>query len=71
MTVSWLTAMTTLLKGARRWLVKASSASMRTEFSDVVYEALTGERGAFLTRIAYIYVDFDLENPYHPHGCRL
>lgn len=33
--------------------------------SDVVYEALTGERGAFLTRIAYIYVDFDLENPYH------
>ena len=33
--------------------------------SDVVYEALTGERGAFLTRIAYIYVDLDLENPYH------
>lgn len=33
--------------------------------SDVVYEALTGERGAFLTRIAYVYVDFDLENPYH------
>ncbi|RUO37362.1 Tol-Pal system beta propeller repeat protein TolB [Aliidiomarina shirensis] len=33
--------------------------------SDVVYEALTGERGAFLTRIAYIYVDFDEENPYH------
>ncbi|MCH8502207.1 MAG: Tol-Pal system beta propeller repeat protein TolB [Aliidiomarina sp.] len=33
--------------------------------SDVVYEALTGERGAFLTRIAYIYVDFDAENPYH------
>ncbi|RUO19682.1 Tol-Pal system beta propeller repeat protein TolB [Aliidiomarina iranensis] len=33
--------------------------------SDVVYEALTGERGAFLTRIAYIYVDFEQENPYH------
>lgn len=33
--------------------------------SDVIYEALTGERGAFLTRVAYVYVDHDLELPYH------
>ncbi|RUO32836.1 Tol-Pal system beta propeller repeat protein TolB [Aliidiomarina sanyensis] len=33
--------------------------------SDVVYESLTGERGAFLTRIAYIYIDWDSETPYH------
>ena len=32
--------------------------------SDVVYEALTGERGAFLTRIAYVRVNPDDELPY-------
>ncbi|HLV49185.1 MAG TPA: Tol-Pal system beta propeller repeat protein TolB [Aliidiomarina sp.] len=32
--------------------------------SDVVYEALTGERGAFLTRIAYIFVEPDAQLPY-------
>ncbi len=32
--------------------------------SDVVYEALTGERGAFLTRIAYVFVDPDADLPY-------
>ncbi|MCC5854294.1 MAG: Tol-Pal system protein TolB [Idiomarina sp.] len=32
--------------------------------SDVVYEALTGERGAFLTRIAYVFVDPNAELPY-------
>src|SRR5690554_5617514 len=32
--------------------------------SDVVYEALTGERGAFMTRIAYVFVDPDAELPY-------
>lgn len=32
--------------------------------SDVVYEALTGEPGAFMTRISYVYVDHDAELPY-------
>jgi len=32
--------------------------------SDVVYEALTGERGAFLTRVAYIFVEKNAERPY-------
>lgn len=32
--------------------------------SDVVYEALTGEPGAFMTRIAYVFVDIDAELPY-------
>lgn len=32
--------------------------------SDVVYEALTGERGAFMTRIAYVLVDPNAELPY-------
>ncbi|RUO26335.1 Tol-Pal system beta propeller repeat protein TolB [Aliidiomarina minuta] len=32
--------------------------------SDVVYEALTGEPGAFMTRIAYVYVDHDADLPY-------
>lgn len=32
--------------------------------SDVVYEKLTGERGAFLTRIAYVAVDRKSSHPY-------
>lgn len=32
--------------------------------SDIVYEALTGEQGAFLTRIAYIAVDHEETLPY-------
>ncbi|RUO30286.1 Tol-Pal system beta propeller repeat protein TolB [Aliidiomarina soli] len=32
--------------------------------SDVVYEALTGERGAFMTRIAYVIVEPDSDLPY-------
>jgi len=32
--------------------------------SDIVYEKLTGERGAFLTRIAYIAVDRTSSHPY-------
>lgn len=32
--------------------------------SDVVYEALTGERGAFMTRIAYVIVEPDADLPY-------
>lgn len=32
--------------------------------SDVVYEALTGERGAFMTRIAYVTVNHDDRYPY-------
>lgn len=32
--------------------------------SDVVYEALTGERGAFMTRIAYVTVNHDDQYPY-------
>nr|WP_234418593.1 Tol-Pal system beta propeller repeat protein TolB [Dongshaea marina] len=32
--------------------------------SDVVYQHLTGQRGAFLTRIAYVAVDSDSKYPY-------
>lgn len=32
--------------------------------SDIVYEKLTGERGAFLTRIAYVAVDRKSSHPY-------
>lgn len=32
--------------------------------SDIVYEKLTGERGAFLTRIAYVAVDRTSSHPY-------
>ena len=32
--------------------------------SDIVYEKLTGERGAFLTRIAYVAVDRESTHPY-------
>ncbi|CAB0149470.1 Dipeptidyl-peptidase 5 [Pseudidiomarina piscicola] len=32
--------------------------------SDVFYETMTGERGAFMTRIAYVTVDHDNEKPY-------
>lgn len=32
--------------------------------SDIVYEKLTGERGAFLTRIAYVAIDHSSSHPY-------
>ncbi|SFP75644.1 Tol-Pal system beta propeller repeat protein TolB [Enterovibrio norvegicus] len=32
--------------------------------SDLVYEKLTGEKGAFLTRIAYVVIDDKSEHPY-------
>ncbi|WP_137297570.1 Tol-Pal system beta propeller repeat protein TolB [Psychromonas sp. SP041] len=32
--------------------------------SDIVYEKLTGERGAFLTRIAYVAIDRSSSHPY-------
>ncbi len=32
--------------------------------SDVVYETLTGQRGAFMTRIAYVTVNYKLDKPY-------
>ncbi len=32
--------------------------------SDLVYEKLTGERGAFLTRIAYVVIDDKAKHPY-------
>lgn len=37
---------------------------MGHRISDIVYEALTGERGAFLTRIAYVVVHPDESHPY-------
>lgn len=32
--------------------------------SDVFYEVMTGERGAFMTRIAYVTVNYDEDKPY-------
>ncbi|RUO78325.1 Tol-Pal system beta propeller repeat protein TolB [Pseudidiomarina taiwanensis] len=32
--------------------------------SDVFYETLTGQRGAFMTRIAYVTVNYEQEKPY-------
>jgi len=44
-----------------------STAQLRQyahRISDIVYEKLTGERGAFLTRIAYVAVDRKSSHPY-------
>lgn len=38
--------------------------SLAHHISDVVFEKLTGIRGAFSTRIAYVVVDFDSNTPY-------
>jgi len=32
--------------------------------SDIFYETLTGQRGAFMTRIAYVTVNYNLDKPY-------
>jgi TolB protein len=49
----------------RRSTIKAKQfRQFSHRISDVVYEKLTGERGAFLTRIAYVAVDHKSSHPY-------
>ncbi|WP_435235325.1 Tol-Pal system beta propeller repeat protein TolB [Psychromonas sp. PT13] len=49
----------------RRFLVANTKTREHAHrISDLVYEKLTGERGAFLTRIAYVAVDRNSSHPY-------
>ncbi|OOF28039.1 Tol-Pal system beta propeller repeat protein TolB [Salinivibrio proteolyticus] len=48
-----------------RATVKASDLRRYAHrISNIVYEKLTGEKGAFLTRIAYVVIDEDADYPY-------
>ena len=53
-----------ILEKRRSTLSVAQFRHFSHRISDVVYEKLTGERGAFLTRIAYIAVDHRSSYPY-------
>lgn len=53
-----------ILDGRTSVVLESQFRQYAHRISDVVYEALTGERGAFLTRIAYIYVDHNAALPY-------
>nr|WP_226911434.1 Tol-Pal system beta propeller repeat protein TolB [Gallaecimonas mangrovi] len=62
----------TLVKGGSAVLDSRQAVITARQFrqyshriSDIVYEKLTGERGAFLTRIAYVLVDHD--DPDYPY----
>lgn len=56
-----------ILEGRSSVVTESQFRQYSHRISDVVYEALTGERGAFLTRIAYVYVDHDA-NPEYPYN---
>jgi len=53
-----------LLESRRGTVSKKQLRQFAHRISDVVYEKLTGEKGAFLTRIAYIAVDRKSSHPY-------
>jgi len=53
-----------ILDGRTSVVLESQFRQYAHRISDVVYEALTGERGAFLTRIAYVFVEPDARLPY-------
>ncbi|MFT6926433.1 MAG: TolB protein [Psychromonas sp.] len=53
-----------ILESRRGTVSKTQLRRFAHRISDVVYEKLTGEKGAFLTRIAYIAVDRKSSHPY-------
>ncbi|GGA76370.1 protein TolB [Neiella marina] len=53
-----------ILDGRRSVVKGAQLRQYAHRISDIIYERLTGERGAFLTRIAYVVVDRDDSHPY-------
>lgn len=53
-----------ILEGRSSVVAEDQFRSYAHRVSDVVYEALTGEPGAFMTRIAYVFVDPEAELPY-------
>ncbi|WP_087026128.1 Tol-Pal system beta propeller repeat protein TolB [Thaumasiovibrio subtropicus] len=53
-----------ILVNARATVKESQLRAQAHRIADVVYEALTGERGAFLTRIAYVVVDDSNKHPY-------
>lgn len=53
-----------ILDGRRTVIQPNQMRSYSHRISDIVYEALTGERGAFMTRIAYVVVDHSDSKPY-------
>ncbi|MCF1427971.1 MAG: Tol-Pal system beta propeller repeat protein TolB [Shewanella sp.] len=55
-----------LVMDSRQTVISASQfRQYGHRISDVVFEKLTGIRGAFLTRIAYVVVDHSKPKPYH------
>jgi len=53
-----------VIENRRSTLKKSQLRQLSHRISDVVYEKLTGVRGAFLTRIAYVAVDRHSSHPY-------
>ncbi|MCM2679699.1 Tol-Pal system beta propeller repeat protein TolB [Echinimonas agarilytica] len=53
-----------ILDGRRTVVTGKQMRQYGHRISDIVYERLTGERGAFLTRIAYVVVQNDQSHPY-------
>ncbi len=53
-----------IILNTRATVIESQLRAQAHRISDVVYEALTGEKGAFLTRIAYVVVDENEEYPY-------